>query len=96
MSNDHMTVAQWAMVWAFALLVLAMFAVLMLGLRAIWHDEWHGEHRRRASSWCPRLMQRIRQARGKAKISRFRRDVEMHRRVPRGGTQPGRHHLAHA
>lgn len=95
MSNDHLTAIQWAMIWSFALLVLAMFTVLALGLHAIWHDEWHGE-RRRADSWCPYLAQRIEQVRAKHKISKFYRDLELHRRVSRGGTAPGRHHLAHA
>ena len=96
MGNDNLTAMQWAMILAFALLVLAMFAVLALGLHAIWHDEWHGERRRRTSSWCPRLMNWIEQVRAKEKIRRFRRDLELHRRVPRGGDRPGRHHLADA
>lgn len=96
MGNEKLTGMEQFMVAGFVLVVLALFLILIFGLRAIWKDEWKGERRRRGRSWCPRLRNMVEQARVRIKISRFRRDLELHRRRPRGGELPGRHHLGHA
>lgn len=94
MSNETLTTADWIIIFGFIWVVLALFVVLVLGLREIWRDEWRGERRRRGRSWCPRLSMWIERARVHTKIYRFLRDLEQHNRVARGGNRPGRHHLA--